>query len=126
MQPPLNCAVLVFRAMARKQWIDPQTKSVLPAAFVRRPPPQDGDGLSVDIQSAASCASALNKCHGVASLHVGRTRDLELDIVIDKAPHANITGVPRPEEDQANAERLASQLARQARVVPPERYKSAP
>lgn len=116
----LACGTIVYRAMARKAWVDPTTQRVLPAAFVRRPAPVDDDGLSVDVDSARSCALALNKCHGVASLHVGRVRDLGLDVVVDKVPHANITGIPRATEDAALAERFASELARQARLVPPD------
>jgi hypothetical protein len=119
---PLDCSAIVYRAMARKNWVDVTTQSVLPAAFVRRLAPADEDGLSVDIESALSCSLALKKCHGVAGLHVGRVRTLGLEVVVDEAPHANITGVPRSTDDQAQSERLASLLARQARLVPPEAY----
>lgn len=113
----LACSTIVFRAMARKNWIDKATQSILPAAFRRRPSPADDDGLSVDAQSAASCASALRECFGVASLHVGRIRDLGLDVVVDAAPHANITNVPRDTDDRTESERRASLLARHARLV---------
>jgi hypothetical protein len=86
---PLACEKIVFRAMARKQWIDPITRHVLSAAFLLRPSPKDDDGLSVDIESAKSCASALSKCHGVASLQVGYLRTLGLDVAVDEVPHAN-------------------------------------
>jgi hypothetical protein len=94
---------------------------ILPAAFFRRDSPHDDDGLSVNIESPRSCAATLKNCH-VASLHVGRIRDLGLDVVIDDPPHANITGLPRISEDRTRAERLASQLAKQARFIPPEQY----
>jgi hypothetical protein len=67
----------------------------------------------------------LKRCYGVVSLHVGRVRDLGLDVVVDEAPHANITGLPRQTDDVLRAERLASQLAKQARLVPPEQYETA-
>ncbi len=117
---PLPCPTIVFRAMARRAWIDLNTRTVLPDAFFRRPPPGDEDGLSVNIESVQSCETALMKCHGVVSLHVGKIRDLGLDVVVDEAPHANLTGLPRQEEARALALRLASQLARQARLVLPE------
>lgn len=120
---PLACSTIVYRAMARKNWVDATTQSILPAAFMRRLPPADEDGLSVDIHSARSCSLALNKCHGVASLHVGRVRNLGLDVVVDEPPHANITGLPSTTDDAARTERLASQLARQARLVPAEQYR---
>lgn len=116
----LPCSAIVYRAMLRKKWIDPISGTVLPAAFMRRPPPQDEDGLSVDIVSPASCASPFKQCYGVGSLHVGKVRDLGLDVQVDAAPHANITELPRKEEDAARAEWLASQLAKQARLIPPE------
>jgi hypothetical protein len=108
--------------MSRKGWIDQAAHRVLPAAFIRRPPPADGSGLSVDIESPSSCHESLNKCHGVVSLHVGRVRELRLDIAPDEPPHANIVGVPRQEDDREEAEHLASQLAKQARIVPPGQY----
>ncbi len=119
---PIACEAIVYRAMSRKDWIDPKTQCVLSLAFVRRPPPKDNDGLSVDVDSPRSCASVLSKCHGVASLHVGRIRVLGVDVVVDEAPHANITGVPRKADDLAKAEWLAGQLAKQARLIPPDQY----
>jgi hypothetical protein len=114
---PLSCSTIVFRAMLRKKWIDPVSGTVLPAAFVRRDAPNDDDGLSVDIASPSSCAAPFRERFGVASLHVGSVRDFTLDIVVDDPPHANITGVPRRLEDLTRAERLASQLAKQARLI---------
>jgi hypothetical protein len=116
----LPCQTIVFRAMARPTWIDLKSRTVLPDAFFRRKPPADEDGLSVNIESAQSCEKALKKCHGVASLNVGRIRELVLDVVVDEAPHAILTGLPRQEDALAEAIRLASQLSRQARLVLPE------
>jgi hypothetical protein len=117
MDEPLPCCRIVYRAMARKNWTDRVANRVLPAAYIRRPPPADEDGLSVDVSSAASCATALSKCFGVASLHTGRVRDVGLDVVVDHAPHANIVGLPRPEVDRDRAERFASLLAKQSRLL---------
>ena len=121
----LPCSTIVYRAMARKDWIDRTTGQVLPAAFFRRPPPQNEDGLSVDFASARSCSKSLGKRHAVVSLHVGRVRDLQLDVVPDELSHANVTGLPRKEDDRTNAEHLASELAKQARNVPPDKYLSS-
>ena len=112
----LSCSKIVYRAMARKDWIDFNANRVLPGAFLRRP--NDDDGLSVDIASPQSCANALSKCHGVASLHVGRIRDIGLDVEVDDPPHASIKKLPRPSDDAAEAEHKASQLAKQARLIP--------
>jgi len=52
-------------------------------------------------------------------LHVGKVRDIGLDIVPDRPTHANIMGVPFREGEggnEAEAERLARLLAEQARV----------
>lgn len=116
---PLPCSAILYRAMARKNWINRQSNGVLPTAFKLRPQEQ---GLSVDIDSPRSCHNALNKCFGVVSLHVGQVRDEELDVVVDEAPHADITGLPHEVENRTESERLASQLAKQSRIVPPDRY----
>lgn len=118
----LPCSAVVYRAMSRKDWIDQTAHRVLPGAFFRRPPAADGSGLSVDVESPSSCHKSLNKCHGVVSLHVGRVRNLRLEVVVDESPHANITGVPRQQDDRDEAEHLASELAKQARIVPPDQY----
>jgi hypothetical protein len=118
----LPCSAIVYRAISRKNWIDKAAKCVTPAAFVRRPAPRDEKGLSVDVESPNSCHKSLRDCFGVVSLHVGRVRDLQLDVVPDQLPHANITGLPRQEDDRTEAEHLASELAKQSRIVPPEQY----
>lgn len=113
----LPCSAIVYRALLRRQWFDKQSNRVLPAAFVRRDAPKDDDGLSVGTATAEICAQTFNKCFAVGSLHVGKVKDLSLDVVPDELPdHANITGVPRAAEDVARAERLASQLAKQSRL----------
>ena len=108
--------------MARRNWVDRETQQVLPGAFIRRPAPKDDDGLSVDVTSPSSCAGSLNTCYGVASLHVGRLRNLGLDVEVDCSPHANVVGVRRDTEDPDRVEWVASQLAKQARFIPPEQY----
>jgi len=116
----------VYRALLRKDWFDPVASIVLPAAFFRRPAPKDEDGLSLDIDSPQSCVASFNRTYGVASLHVGRIRDVQLDVEIDEAPHANIIRLPRKEEELAQAEFLAGQLARQARYIAPGNYQVVP
>lgn len=110
----LPCSAIAYRAL-RKKWADPVTKQVSVNAFLRRP---NEDGLSVDLLSAASCVTVLTTKCGAASLHVGRVRDLALDVVVDDHPHANLLGLPRPEDDLVRAEYLANQLAKQARFIP--------
>jgi len=114
---PLACNQIVFRAL-RPSWVDRQTMDVLPIAFVRR---HIESGLSVNVASAESCSKTLRRC-GVGSLHVGRIRDLGLDVVVDSHPHAEIAGVPTDIENPAEANRLAFSLARRTRFVPPDLY----
>jgi hypothetical protein len=45
-------------------------------------------------------------------------RDIGLNVVPDDVPkHANIVGIPYREDDSERAERLATELAMQARVA---------
>ena len=118
--PPLPCNTIVYRAMLRKNCIDKRTNRVTSSAFLRRP--IDSKGLSVDL--AEQCTidevrGAFNSCFGVATLHVGRIRDIDLDVKQDNPKHANIEGVPYQKDNTQEAERLAGQLARQARLVWP-------
>ncbi len=122
--PKLPCATIVFRALIYSDWIDQTTKEIAPAAFVRRKPPLDEKGLSVSINCSAAdyLRQRFKKpTFGVGTLHVGKVRDLHagLDVVQDAADHAVITGIPRQQEDRVLSERLASQLAKQARWESP-------
>ena len=115
---PLPCSHIVYRALLRRPGcIDPATNTLLPGAFLLRPPPADADGLSVDIDSPATCVSGFKKTYGVASLHVGRVRNLGLDVKPDEGTHACIVGLPNSQDDPANAERLAVELAKIARYI---------
>lgn len=112
----LACGHIVFRALLKRGWVDPETGNISAGAFLLRP---SEEGLSVDIDSPAKCVAPLNKTFGVASLHVGRVRDLGLDVVPDIGTHANLTGLPHAEVDPGKAEFLAGELARTARFIPP-------
>src|SRR5205823_3038198 len=106
---PPPCGTIVFRLLLKRDWIDPDGGGPQPAAFYRRILP-DGrpaeDGLSVFIADKCSVDEArakLDRVRGVASLHVGRIRDLpeNLDVVPDSddEQHAEIRGMPTPAED---------------------------
>lgn len=131
MVPALACEALVWRLLRRKAWIDADTDLILPDAYLRRKD-VDMDGLSVGIKGVCTLdefKASLNKVHGVVTLHVGRVRDLGLDIMPDDPRlvaeqgrkydpcHANIVNVPYVEDDPKEAERLAGLLARQSRWV---------
>lgn len=110
-------SAIVYRALLRKKWIDEETGRVEFDAYLLRP---NETGLSVRIASACSpeqCAAQFRNCYGVASLQVGRIRELVLEVVPDSASHANIIGLPTVEDDRDRAERLADLLARQSRIV---------
>lgn len=121
----LPCEAIVHRAALRKNCIDEDNGCITSAAFIRRPG-VDVDGLSVDLASyrpSADFAASFNRCRAIVSLHTGRIRSLGLDAAPDRPPnannpsHASITGVPFKEDDPEEAERLASALARQSRIV---------
>jgi len=85
-------------------------------AFMRRA--TDETGLSVQIAAETNIpefVSSFSFCSGLASLHVGRVRTLDLDVVPDDRPHALITGLPAKDEDPLKAEYLAGELAKQCR-----------
>ena len=76
--------------------------------------------LSVNIASMCSpekCAGLFRKCYGVASLEVGRVREIGLDVEQDSRNHANIVGLPHREDELAEAERLAGLLAKRSHIV---------
>ncbi|MEH2362761.1 hypothetical protein [Nostoc sp.] len=50
-------------------------------------------------------------------MHVGRIRDLGLDVIQDSSDHANIIGLPDVNDDPVTAERLAGLLAKQSRII---------
>jgi hypothetical protein len=117
--PPLSCDAIVYRTLIKRRWINEDTGEVLPDAFFRRKE-RNEIGVSVDIATAitpAECTSRFKKCNAVASLHVGRVRDLGLDIIQDKPTHANIMNLPYREDDPPTAERLAGMLAKQSRII---------
>jgi hypothetical protein len=114
---PLSCSSIIYRALLRKGWIDQDTRRVKADAYFLR---DSEAGLSVNIAQVCSperCAKPFKNCFGVASLHVGRVRDLGLDVVRDSRIHANITGLPHRADELAEAERLAGLLAKQSRIV---------
>ncbi len=90
-----------------------------------RPLPKDDDGLSVDynVEVPEGCAPHLTGKRAIVSLHVGRIRNLTLDVIPDATTHANITELPREADgfDSAEAaENIAQLLAEMARTVWPE------
>ncbi|MDV2995643.1 MAG: hypothetical protein N4J56_005297 [Chroococcidiopsis sp. SAG 2025] len=114
---PLLEDAIVYRAILRKQWIDEDTGRVKADAYFLR---ANEYGLSVNLASVCSpeqCAGLFRKCYGVASLEVGRVREIGLDVEQDSTNHANIIRLPYREDNLAEAERLAGLLAKRSRIV---------
>jgi hypothetical protein len=121
MDRDLPCQQIVFRAYRSKACIDEETRGPHPVAFLLRP---GETGLSVGLTYGAAI-SGLNKCHGAATLHVGRIRDSHLDVehrpTDSSQDHWEIVGMPNKEMDMARAMHFANALARQARTYNPPR-----
>jgi hypothetical protein len=107
-QPVLECGAIVLRVLRNSGWMkDPSL------AFLLRPDEID-TGLSVTWNmSIEDARNGFKKCYGALSLHVGRVRNLNLDVVPDEPQHANVKGLPH--DNTKEAERFASLLAQQAR-----------
>ena len=118
---PLPCQSILFRALRSKSWIDEANHRATADAFRRRSRANGGDddGLSVNLRSVEACRAVLKKCQGVVSLHVGRVRDIGLEVRTDPedADHAFIIGLPYPEDDPDTLETLAGALAEQSRLA---------
>jgi hypothetical protein len=74
---PLPCSAIVYRAL-KKSWLNEDTGGIKADAFLLRERDLES-GLSVNIAATCSpqqCAANFDGCSAVASLHVGRVRDL--------------------------------------------------
>lgn len=117
---PLACSDIIHRCLRNSHLVHEETGLVKAAAFLRRRD-EDGrlteSGLSVDrasLRSSKAFAESFRKSHGVVSLHVGRIRDIGLDVVAAPPPPSNAEIIRLPDEP-AEEERLAGLLAKQAR-----------
>ena len=129
----IPCSTLVYRVLLRNKWVDPDHNSILPDAYIPRANGQDDDGLSVVLaqtrtpeeltKGAEEVASSFNRTYGVVTLHAGWVRNIDerLDIIpdyLDNQPHhALLTGIPHQDQNPAEAERLAGQLAKISRLI---------
>jgi hypothetical protein len=138
---PLNAEDILYRRVTNKRGLSPR-EQVLRGAFLRRPPTQDGklrdtNGLSVNIangrphdQMLQSEFETRSDCCAVCTLKIDDIRaivvpgtDIPLDAILSSNTHANIKRMPPggagglyPEI----AEKLATELAKKARVFPRE------
>ena len=105
---------LVYRAL-RKGWIDRDRSIVKSDAYYLRQRINE-QGISVNF-SIEQSLSALRNCAGVASLDLGKIRELGLNVVRDSSSHGSIIGLPYRENNRPRADELALLLARQSRIV---------
>jgi hypothetical protein len=116
---PYDCNQIVYRAIPRKEWVDDNGD---PTAdnYLRRE--RDVDGLSVSSTLADCKANFTRPIYGVMTLHVGRIRDLGLQVVRDEPTHALINdgarGLPYRNENDLEALNLADELLKISRPVP--------
>jgi hypothetical protein len=116
--PPYECAQIVYRAIIKEDWIRPGGRKVRKQAFYRFN--IDTDGLSVNpTPKDAFNYFTREQVFGFVSLHVGRLRDHGLDVIPNRADHANIVEIPTRDQNRDEAMRLAELLADElGRVVP--------
>lgn len=115
--PPLPCREIVYRALRRSSWKHPETGEILPVAFELKKDEHGTPetGLSVIVsdhvpQEHEVELLRLTTCYGVDSLHVGKIRDLGLDVIQDEPTHAEIRGVPHKDDDPLRAHNLSHAL----------------
>ena len=97
--PP--CSTIVYRAILRNTWFDPDDATKMKGeAFMRRPPkllgngetdPKDSNGLSVFDSyriGQQACIESFNSCEGIATLHVGTSARSWTDR--DQGPRHNL------------------------------------
>lgn len=107
----LECDTLVFRCIFNK-WIS--GKEISSEAFILRDRPGKGieKGLSVG-NNPQNAKRNLTKVNKIVTLHVGKVRDIKLDVVPTTKTHANIVELPAPTD--LEAERFATALLKQCR-----------
>ena len=118
--PP--CSTIVYRLILKSGWVDPEdTTKMKSEAFMRRPQ-IDCDGLSVFDSyriTQEDCVQTVNRCYGIATLHVGTLLNHGLNVIRDPEDHRKIliTNMPFENPGDANAERLCEIIAESARIA---------
>jgi hypothetical protein len=114
----LNDEQFLYRAIAKKTWIDPDSLEVNEQAFILRFLKRQNSyetGLSTDLV-AGKCYQYLNKCFGIIKLSVGNIRALGLEVDNDHHTHVNIINVPHPERQEQQSKDIAVKLAKKATI----------
>jgi hypothetical protein len=133
-QPPHDppCNTIIYRTIRRVAWFDPDDDlRVVDSAFARRRPkiddggnvidPMDEDGLSLFDSfhiEARACIEQELTCHGLATLHVGKLRDLGLEVIRDPDNHRKVlvTNMPFENPGEPEAEALLDAVADSSRI----------
>jgi hypothetical protein len=109
---------ILYRAITKKTWLDPDTKKISEDAFFLRFLPKKDRfevGLSCDL-IPENCYQYLNKCFGIIVLSVGEIRELGLEVDNDHDTHVNIINLPHPELQEQESVDLAVKLAQKAKL----------
>jgi hypothetical protein len=129
---PIRCGEILYRALLKPQWIDPDNEDrVTPEAFFRRRPikkkgsdevdPRDQDGLSLFFRSRISAEESVHsfgRCYGLATVHVGKLRDHGLRVIPDPEDDRKvlIPNLPYENPGTKDEEKLVGNVAKTARI----------
>lgn len=114
----LSNDTLLYRAITKKGWVNPDTREIQAAAFIlrfRKSTQNYEKGLSCDLRPEKSY-QYLSKCFGILQISVGEIRELGLEVDNDHDSHVNIINLPHPELNEQKYKDIAAQLARKAKL----------
>lgn len=110
----LSNDILLYRAISKKRWIDPENGLIQAVAFELRL--QKGErGVSCDLIPNL-CYQYINKCFGIIELSVGDVRELGLEVDNDHDSHVNIINFPNPDLEEKEYTLILDKLAQKARL----------
>ena len=114
----LSDNTILYRAILKKHWVNPDTKEIDAEAFKRGFKKSKNDyeeNLSAALMPEDTY-NRLNKCFGVISFKVVDLRELGLDAIQDKPDHVSIINIPHPEKEEKKAIDIARKLANKAEL----------
>ena len=118
----LPCPTILYRTITT--WRKFQDGRPTSAAFLLRPANLEEDrpaeeGISVDfgVEVPDGCGRDLTGKKAIISLHCGTVRDLGLSVEADTEDHAEIRGMPNPDDDVQGAENFAAKLVAISRTA---------
>ncbi|CAD5942635.1 MULTISPECIES: hypothetical protein [Planktothrix] len=112
----LSDDTILYRAITKKDWINPDPKTVHAKAFILQIKRGNyEEALSAALEPEQSY-NRLSKCWGVICFTVRDVREWGLDAIQDKPDHVSIINVPNPETHGKEAKYIASKLAKKSRL----------